>query len=307
MNVCDCNAGIENLGKPGCIPIQNVTSSLILVPLKSSTGVKNGIDLSTFLPDWNDLIISLDPSTRWFPLPQFEDVTIPKADPITAEAASGRKAKLRDGKRSFAGDLWEEDSSPTLLGKMESAGCVSFGVYIVDIEGNLIGSYDANDNFLYPIPVDNSSWDVRLMLPTDSEPSKIHLEFDFSRLFKDSTLKMLTSTEAGVNFNELEGLIDVIFTDELASASTQEISFKAMFEYGTALNPIKYQGATNVGDWTVNVNGLTVSYPTLVAEVSPGSYVLTMLAGTFNAGDLLEVIVMKSGFSGNEVNILANI
>ncbi len=300
--VCDCNAGLENSGRPGCVPIQNVTSSIIMVPLKNTAGVKNGINLAS-LPVWNDLVNDPDPSQRWFPLPPFEDVTWPKADPITAEAASGRKAKIRDGKRSFAGDLWEEDSSPTFLGKLAAASCVDFGIYIVDVDGNLIGSYDAAANYLWPIPVDNASWDARLMLPTDTEPSKIHLEFDISRLFDESTLKMLTVTEAGQNFTELEGLVDVEFTNEVASAATQEITFDAKFQYGTALNPIKYQGATAVADWEVEVNGVPV-VPTLVVENPDGTYTLTLPAASFVLSDAINVEVTKDGFDG-EVDIVA--
>ena len=119
----------------------------------------------------------------------------------------------------------------------------------MDTEGSLIGSYDSVTNYLYPIPVDRASWDPKLMFPTDTEVSKIHLEFDWYRLFDESTLKILTAMEAGQNFTELEGLIDLVFANEAASAATQTIVFDAKFEYGTALNPLKYMGATLVLDW----------------------------------------------------------
>lgn len=295
--VCDCNAGLSNTGRPGCVPIQNVTSSLILVPLKDSTGAKNGINLAIALPTWADKINETDITKRWFPLPPFEDITLPKADSQFAEAASGRKAKLRQGKRSFAGDLWEEDSSPTFLGKLEAASCVDFGFYIVDTEGSLIGSFDSSDNYLYPIPADRASWDPKLMFPTDTEVSKIHLEFDWYRLFDESTLKMLTPAEAGQNFTELEGLIDLAFANEAASAATQKITFDAKFEYGTALNPLKYMGATLVLDWGVDNAGTPVVVAS-VAESPDGTYTLTCAALSFAATDVLTVTNQKKGFSG---------
>ncbi len=304
MEVCDCNVGLSNTGRPGCVPIQAVTSSLILVQMKNNAGVKNGIDLSVALPVWSDLINATDASERWFPLPPFEDVTLPKADSQFAEAASGRKAKLRQGKRSFAGDLWEEDSSPTMLGKLEAAGCVDFGIYIVDVNGNLIGDYNATDDYLYPIPVDNASWDVKFMFPDDSNVQKIHVEFDWNRLYKEQNMKMLTATEAGQDFTELEGLIDVVFAAEAASAATQEITFEAAFEYGTALNAIKYIGATAVGDWGVTVNGGAPIVPSTVVENPDGTYVVDMPAASFIATDLIEVTVTKDGFSGS-VSIVA--
>lgn len=300
MEVCDCNVGLSNTGRPGCVPIQAVTSSLILVQTKNSAGVKNGIDLSAPMPTWSDLINATDASERWFPLPPFEDVTLPKADSLFAEAASGRKAKLRQGKRSFAGDLWEEDSSPTMLGKIEAASCVDFSFWIVDVSGNLIGSYDSAANYLYPIPVDAASWDPKLMMPTDSDVSKIHLEFDWYRLFDESTLKMLTVAEAGQNFTELEGLIDVVFTNEASSVAALNITFTAKFEYGTALNAIKYIGATLVGDWSVyNNTQLAAIVPTLVTEATDGNYALDVPALSIVIADSITVSVAKDGFSGS--------
>eukprot|EP01045_Picozoa_sp_COSAG04_P046060 COSAG04_NODE_16474_length_498_cov_0.593985_2_plen_42_part_01 len=42
MKSCDCNAGLSNTGVPNCVPVQGITSSLILVPLMANDGTKNG-------------------------------------------------------------------------------------------------------------------------------------------------------------------------------------------------------------------------------------------------------------------------
>jgi hypothetical protein len=128
-----------------------------MVPLKANDGTLNGLDLSASVPVWSDLINETDSSKRWFPIGAFENVELPKADSQFEEANSGKMAFLRQGKRSFSGELWSEDSTPTLLGKLQLNRCVDFGVYIVDVNGNLIGS--KADGYLYPIPVDNPSFD----------------------------------------------------------------------------------------------------------------------------------------------------
>ena len=74
MAGCNCNAGLGNTGRPGCVPIQSVTSKLIMVPLNANDGTLNGIDLSAPLPTWNSLVNEADASKRWFPLPAFENV-----------------------------------------------------------------------------------------------------------------------------------------------------------------------------------------------------------------------------------------
>lgn len=291
---CNCNVGLSNTGRPGCVPLQSVTSKLIMVPLTANDGTLNGIDLSAALPTWSDLINEADSSKRWFPLPEFENVELPKADSQFEEANSGRMAFLRQGKRSFAGELWSDDSTPTLLGKLTAGRCVQFGVYIVDVNGNLIGS--KSNGFLYPIPVDEQSWDPKFMFATDSTVQKIMLGFDFYRLFDESTMYMITVTEAGINFNDLSGLIDVNLT-EVSQVTTVSITVNASFDYGTALNPILFQGATNTADWSLyNVTTSTlIGVPAGVTEVFPGVYLVDY---AFTSGSDYTLSVVKDGFIG---------
>jgi len=291
---CDCNAGLSNTGRPACVPIQSVTSSLIVVPLTANDGTKNGIDLNSPLPTWSDLINEADASKRWFPLPAFENVELPKADSQFEEANSGRLAFLRQGKRSFSGELWAEDSTPTFLGKLTKSRCVDFGIYIVDVNGNLIGS--EIDGYLYPIPVDNPSWDPRFMFATDTTVQKIMLGFDFDRLFDESTMYMITPEEASQNFNDLDGLIDVNLTNLSSSGTFDDIIFDAKFDYGTALNKLIYTGATALTDWNLYINGASIGNPTGVTENPDGTYTLTFAAQL--SGDVLKVEVAKTGFDG---------
>lgn len=293
---CDCNAGLSNTGRPNCVPIFGITSSLIIVPKSATDGTLNGIDLSTTLPTWSSLVNESDASKRWFPLPAFENVELPKADSLFEEANSGRQVYLRQGKRSFTGELWSEDSTPTFLGKLAKSRCVDFGVYIVDVYGNLIGSQV--DGYLYPISVDNPSWDPKFMFATDSTTQKIMLGFDFNRIFDESTMYMINPDEAGIDFTTLEGLVDVNL-DDLAITSTGA-TFKARFDYGTAVNKIKYEGATLVSDWKVtNLTTASNWSPDSVVESPEGDYTLDWsTSGSASAGDNIKVEVDKLGFDG---------
>lgn len=296
---CNCEAGLSNTGRPNCVPIFSVTSSLIMVPLKANDGTLNGIDLSAPVPTWSTLINEADSSKRWFPLPQFENVELPKADSQFEEANSGKMAFLRQGKRSFSGELWSEDSTPTLLGKLQLNRCVDFGMYIVDVNGNLIGS--KSNGYLYPIPVDNPSFDPRFMFATDSSVQKLMVGFDFDRLFDESTMYMITPTEAGINFNDLEGLIDVNLVVD-AQVSATSVTISATFEYGTAYNPLKYKGATTLTDWEIlDDAGASLGNPTAVTEIADGQY---LLAYGFTPADNYSVRVDRDGFEGS-VSFLA--
>lgn len=292
---CDCNVGLSNTGRPGCVPVYSIVSSLILVPLTANDGTKNGIDLNTTLPTWSDLVNESDASKRWFPLPAFENVETPKADSLFEEANSGRQAFLREGKRSFAGELWAEDSTPTFLGKLRKSRCVDFGVYIVDVNGNLIGS--EVDGYLYPIPVDNPSWDPRFMFATDSTVQKIMLGFDFDRLFNDATMYQITADEASQDFTQLSGLIDVNFIGAVGGLGQTTVLFGAALDYGTALNKIVYTGATALTDWEIyNVTAAAAVPVTNVDENPNGDYTLTFAAQS--SADVLRVTVNRTGYAG---------
>jgi len=296
---CNCTSGLSNTGRPNCVSLQSVTSKLIMVPLTANDGTPNFIDLSAPLPTWADLINEADASKRWFPLPNFENVELPKADSQFEEANSGRMVFLRQGKRSFAGELWAEDSTPTLLGKLQNNRCVDFGVYIVDVNGNLVGS--KVNGGLYPIAVDNPSFNPTFTFATDSTTQKIMLGFDFDRLFDESTMYMITPTEAGVNFNDLNGLVDVNLI--ITSSSSTDLTFDAVLDYGTALNPIRFSGATSA-DFALFNNDTAATVLITVVENLPleGNYTATFIAQT--AGDSLTLSVEKDGFDG-ELNVTA--
>jgi hypothetical protein len=293
---CDCNAGLSNTGRPNCVPIFGITSSLIVVPLYANDGTRNGIDLSATLPSWSGLVNEADASKRWFPLPAFENVELPKADSLFEEANSGRQVYLRQGKRSFTGELWAEDSTPTFLGKLAKSRCVDFGIFIVDVNGNLIGSQEGG--YMYPIAVDNPSWDPKFAFATDSTTQKIMLGFDFDRLFDESTMYMINEEEAGQDFTKLNGLVDVNLIGLVATSSSA--SFEAKLDYGTALNKILYKGAIQSSDWLIkNLTAGTSYAPDSVSESPDGSYVLDYsVSGDIVAGNSVEIEVAKLGYDG---------
>lgn len=298
---CNCDMGLSNTGVPACVPIQSVTSTLIMVPLKSNAGVDNAIDLSVAVPTWSTLVNQSDESQRWFPLPQFENVELPKADSQFEEANSGRKAFLRQGVRSFSGELWADDSSPTLLSKLQNNRCVEFGVYIVDVNGNLVGSKVGDK--LYPIAVDNPSFDPKYMFATDSTISKIMVGFDFYRLFDEGTMYMITPEEAGINFNDLEGLIDVNFAD-LTQVANTSVTFNAEFDYGTAYNPIKLKGLVDTDFALYNNTTSTSETIGSATENLPleGNYTI---AFTFVSAESYTLSINKDGYDG-EVTFTAS-
>ena len=155
-----------------------------------------------------------------------------------------------------------------------------------------------NVSYLYPIPVDNPSFDPKFSFATDSTAQKIMLGFDFDRLFDESTMYMINVTEAGQDFTKLEGLKDVNILS--LAVSTTVGTFSAKLDYGTAVNKIIYTGATATSDWSIkNVTQNVTFAPDSVTENPDGTYSLDYsVGGTASASDVLEVSVAKVGYEG---------
>lgn len=296
---CKCDSGLSNTGTPSCKTLQSVTSKLILVPLQDSTGARNFLDLTTALTSttFNALVNQVDATKRWFPLPVFENVELAKADSTFEEAPSGKKVFIKQGKRSFSGELWSE--TPQLLGKIQDNRCVEFGVYIVDVTGNLVGSKEGTK--LYPIPVDNQSFDAKMMFATDSAVQKIMIGFDFYRLFDESTLWMVTATEASTDFNGLEGLLDVVLS-KTGTATTTALPLTAILDYGTAKNPIKVLGLLQA-DFTLKNTSTGVAIPITGFTIVGNLY--TLAFGAQTAGLAVTASVKKDGYIGELATTLA--
>ena len=295
---CKCDLGLSNTGTPNCITIQSVTSKLILVPLINNDGGYNSISLSgTTASIINDKINEEDASKRWFPLGTFENVTMEKAESSFEEAPSGKKVFIKQGKRSFAGELWS--TTPTLLGKIQDNRCVEFGVYIVDVNGNLIG-LNKNQGNLRPIPVDNQSFDARLMFATDTTIQKIMVAFDFDRLVDESQLWMITPEDAaGFNFNSVEGLLDVrLFTE---NTSVNGFSVLAQLDYGTGGNEIKVKGLkfeNSQYDLKVKVNGISVLASEVDFTVNENLYTFVFIT-PLSSGAVVTIEMNKDGYVGS--------
>ena len=296
---CKCDSGLSNTGKPNCVTIQSVTSKLILVPLKANDGTKNSLDLTATFTEatFTALANQADASKRWFPLPQFENVELAKADSTFEEAPSGRKVFIKQGKRSFAGQLWNE--TPQLLGKIQDNRCVDFGVYIIDVNGNLVGSKVGDK--LYPIPVDNESFEAKLMFATDSATQKIMVGFDFYRLFDESTMWLLTPSDTTdlYDFNNLEGLLDVnlAISGIVATGAVATLTL----DYGTAKNPIKVKGLV-AGDFLLYNTTTSTTVTKTVTETADGVYTFVYTAIT-GSTDVLKLSLAKNGYVGYKTYI----
>lgn len=237
---CKCGLGLSNTGLPNCVTLQSVTTRLIFVNLKNSSGDLTRVDLNS-LPNFNSLFTAVNPKDRWYPLESFDNVEMPKADSSFEETASGRKFFIKSGKRSFNGDMYLQ--SPEALNIINSFSCSQVGVFAVDDNNNLIGIKDGN--FLYPIPINNKSLDAKIVFATDANVQKMNLTFDFLSSVEESKMWLIPYSESSFDFNLVSGIKDIVIAETTPTFSGFFIDYLTIkVVYKNAENDILISGLT---------------------------------------------------------------
>ena len=292
---CKCDVGLGNTGLPNCQPIASVAKKLIVVPTYDDAGAKNGIDLSATLDQayWDAATNNADASQRWFPLTAMENITHERGDSVSEEAGSGNLAFIREGVKTFFGEMWKQ--SPAFLGKLKEARCTDISVFIIDNDGNIIGSCPTDDGFLYPIQVDKNSWDARTVEATDSTVQKVSLGFNWSDDEKDENIRMVTSDEYVGNVLGMKGLLDIVGKNAAADSTADTLVISLETIYGSKASPVKVKGLV-VGDFVItNVTDSAVLTPLSMVEAN-GTYTFTFTDGDIDAAEEVTVAVSKNGY-----------
>jgi len=295
---CSCDVLLGNAGSPGCVAVHGVARKLIRVPLVANDGTENKIDLTATLDQtfWDGLINNADASKRYYPTPVFKTVTQERAESITEDFDDGSTAFVRDGVKSWDGFI-TKGASPQLVGVLKDDRCTSFGVLIVDDCGNLIGR-DIGDGFLYPIPVDNGSWNPIWIEPTDTTVSKVNLTFNFSTIFQDENLGFIEASATGTDLlNSNGGLLDVVFSD-FSSSSASDLTISAAYIYGPSNSKLPITGLVPA-EFVLFNNDTSLAVTVLTATETPdGTYALTFAAQT--STDNVTGSILKNGIDPDD-------
>lgn len=290
---CKCDVGLGNTGLPGCAPIFNVPKKFILTQTLDSSGAKNFIDLSTTLDDaWLTTQLNAASDVRLYPLPSFENVVSERGESVFEEAPSGRRSFVKEGVRTLTGEIWGREALPQIAGKIKNSRCVDISAYLVDGNGNIIGTGDATDpNKLYPIKLDAQSIDAILMFATDSTAQKVNVSVSWDDTVKDEELYMAQDT-TDFTFNALEadGLLDI----HVAYSSITTTGFVADLFNEYSLKKALVDTGLLIGDFSLYNNSTASSIViTSVTESPDGTYTFVIPAQT--STDVLTLTPSKDG------------
>lgn len=223
MKTCECNESLSNLGTPNCKSIFKVAKKLIFVPTYDSAGDRNSITVaSAFTPAvLTALLNQSDGTKRWYPTPLLENVTSERSESAFETAPSGRKAFVKQGTRSMSSEIWEESSA--YKGQLDAIRCNDVSVYIIDAEGSIRGTVAEDEALLFPIKVDNNSFDAMLMFGTDSIIEKLKVGFDWDQTEDDASLRMIGAGDITADLLNAGGLLD--FSIEYGAITSTSVTF----------------------------------------------------------------------------------
>jgi len=303
MAVCSCNVTLSNTGVPGCQPLTSVAERLILVPLRDGSNVRNGIDLSS-IPD-NAGILALinqaDDTKRYYPLPEMENVTNERAEPVTEEAPSGTVAKIRNGVKTFSGEIWFQGA--TFAGLVDAFGCATMGAYIVDADGKLIGDKSV-EGFLYPLAIKMPTWDVRTLDTSDTTVAKVSLNFQWADSISDQDVGFMAGSDFGADVDWLtyNGLIG-LNGGTPSAISTTGFTIPVETAFGSVANPVVQSGLLSADFEVYNVTTAASVTISTMTESPSGTYTFTFVAQT--SADVLSLRIASGTNGFDDTNLRA--
>ena len=289
--ICDCNARLNNTGAPNCEPLAQAAFNIILVPLVANDGtvhkILNTDTINTAFIDGK--LQNTDYSKRWYPLTPMDNVEDVRGDATFFTASSGSNTKVQDGIRTFNALLL--NTSPQYLKKISGFGCSSIGMYIIDLNGNLIG-HETTQGELLPLPINKGSWNPNLVPATDTVPQHVSLNFEFTRTLKDENIKMILSTEiTGTDLTTIGGLIETTGIN-LTSVTATGFTIEIVECYGSFADPNKVTGLVLADFELLDGAGAAIT----ITSVTPtsNSYVFVIPS---NPADTLELGYSAAGLA----------
>ncbi len=267
---------------PLCLRVQKVIRKIVFVQLQSNAGVLNSVDPSTTLNQaWlTALINNTDKSLRWFPTPTIMNIDTPKDAPVFEKYKSDESNFVRESVRKFKGLI--PNCPPMFKGKVESVRCNNnTGVYLIDIEGNLIGLNAGNDNLLYPIPINAQSLVGNVVFANDDNTTAIDLNFEFPAKIQDAQFYMIDGNSfPDFDMTAITGLLDI---KAAIVGSVTDTSFQVQLTTPSPdlAGPIPVQGAltanfvghTGTAGKIYNITDTADDTVTVVeSTVTPGLY-----------------------------------
>lgn len=270
---CSCTTQPGNTGTPNCKTLSKVTSMIMAVRMTADDGTDNTILLATPLNQafFDALLQNADPSKRWYPIGELETVVQERAESITQTYDSGTIKKIQDAQKNFTSIKPEVEYA--LFGKVKQMECLKMGVYLIDIDSQLIGQLSTDGLNLNPLEVSTGSWDARMSEATDTKIVEMMLNFQFAKSVKDEDLRLIVPSEMdNIDLLQSEGLLDVNGT--YSGPTATEVTAVLTLDYSSPITPLPVESLVLTDFIVRNVVSLVPFSVTSSTEAPAGTYVI---------------------------------
>ena len=317
MSACKCNSSLQNTGFE-CSPLISDSKRLLLNPLFGSSGALNFIDLANVGLNtqifWDDMINAASADDRLFPISEHKNGTSVRSATIVETFDDDSKQRVNQGIRTQTIIIAGRAATPTYLKKLKAYACAKFGFYVVGRDKETTGTshgeiVNGEALKMYPIRVDENTWDAIYTPAQGKNVAKITVTFDWHIDEQDEDLISLTGEEISpVNPLNFEGLIDVYA--EYTNITTTRATVELFTEFGPVTDPTGVEGLL-VADFKGNTGTASKVYNLTTAlditltgapESPAGFYTLAFAAQT--TGNQIQLSPMKNGF--DFTNVKAN-
>jgi len=298
--LCSCDSALKNTGSPTCKKVFNVGVNYLMVPIYANDGTANSIDGAATLNSayFTALLNHADDSKRFYPTGKLTNVTGERADSIKETFDNGTSVYIRQGVRNFAAMLVQ--GSFELAAQFNANRCSTFGIFIIDADGSILGKKVGDDGKLYPIEIDAATFEAKMVFTTDTTIQKIMLMGQWDVLEKDDDLRMISANSiTGINLANATGLMDVYGT--IVSTSQTEMVIKLFAKFDDIVNNYPIPGLVTA-DFVSSDSAATskiynvtadADVTVTVAESPTGTYTLTYSSQTVS--DVLQPMIKKNG------------
>lgn len=239
-------------------------------------------------------------------------MTSERSESAFDEAPSGNKDFIKEGTRSESYEIRNQNG--VLKGQLDTIRCNAVSKFPVDVDNSLRGmivptANEPNDGFLYPIKMDNNSFDVNYNFQTDTTVNKLIVSYDYAQGEDDANLRMIAGSDITADLLSANGLVEVYAT--YSNITTAGFTVKLNFAYGSQLALVPDSGllitdfydAVGGSDSNVyNVTGAAAEALATVTETGAGTGIYDVVyAVAVTALDVIRVTPDRNGRSYTNV------
>jgi len=269
VGTCSCAGNFNNLGTGSdCIPLLGAPQNIIFALTKKNDNTDNCVDVTGLLDlAQMDLLFEAEIAhDRFFPLNGIKEFTFEPAETVTVESASGAIGNVRKGRVSVTYRVWANNPSK-LAENLETFKCLGgLGVFIVDTEGNLIGSANSDGN-LCPRAMQDNSLDIIPSQHKFDDVGWVDIKWTYTITAGEETIEYIQSSDFASDFDLIttEPLEDVNITN-VASTSVTEVNFDLTKDFGSLAGRLAVKGldGTTFLELFNETTSTTVPFVTLV-------------------------------------------